>query len=69
MLAKAMSFVVSAAQHLAAGSPETAPEEFARRITLCQACPFYSEKATCQLCGCGELKVWWDDQHCVIGKW
>ena len=62
---------VAAAQHAVNGLKNVAPEEKARRLSICAGCDQFEPNAKkCLKCGCNlEAKAAWDAGRCPINKW
>lgn len=71
LIARAASFVKSAARHVAAGCPQVSDDEKQRRLSLCQVCPeFDAEKVKCRKCGCRlAVKASWQLEKCPLSRW
>lgn len=79
LMQRAANFGSAAIQHVAAGMPESTPEQQAERLAICEtsgpngtACELMTPERTCRhkSCGCQlDRKAAWLDQHCPIGKW
>lgn len=69
---KVVNFTKAVIHHVAAGAPESTPEEKARRLSICVVCVPYYVNGTCKhgCCGCNlDVKTGWADMHCPIEKW
>ena len=69
---KARSFVQAATQHVLHGLPTVSDEERDRRLAICNGCEFYTQKGTCQKCGCAmKRKASWALSKCPLTppKW
>jgi hypothetical protein len=68
-------FGAALAGHVAGGMLQAEPEEKARRLALCLACPECAVDAqgapkSCRKCGCGlQIKAAWLSQRCPLGRW
>lgn len=51
--------------------PKSQEDEYNRRMSICEECPFFLKAAAqCKKCGCFmKLKSRLDKAHCPIGKW
>ncbi len=69
IVAKAASFLVAAAKHVASGLREATPEQQAQRLAICYACDRHVN-GQCMACGCGDkglsLKAKWAEQRCPL---
>ena len=64
------NLVAAVAHHAVTGFHEVNDEEFTKRITICEACPFFTEKRTCLKCNCYmDTKARWREQRCPIAAW
>ncbi len=54
-----------------AGAPPVEDAEIARRLSVCEACPFLiAGEKRCSKCGCFvDAKARFRTQHCPLGKW
>jgi hypothetical protein len=65
LLGRALRFSVAAADHLAHGLPGVSPEEYSRRLTVCNRCEALQRDRSCGYCGClvaGKAK--WARESC-----
>lgn len=66
----ATNFITDTAKHVKNGLKKVSVDEYARRMELCNSCPFLTENRRCSQCGCFmQLKAWRESSECPIGVW
>jgi hypothetical protein len=57
-----------------AGLPTVSEEQYRQRLSVCEGCEHWDERAAfglgrCKKCGCTGLKHWLETEHCPVSKW
>lgn len=70
LLRKAANFGKAVVQHAAAGWQTISDGQKRIRLTICEACPEFTQERTCNRCGCYmDVKAGWKEQKCPLNKW
>jgi hypothetical protein len=70
LVSRVISVAASAVTHAMRGFPKASKSETARRLEVCQGCPYLATSGICSQCGCiVSIKATWKDQRCPINKW
>lgn len=68
---KAANFGKAIVTHAIAGLPKADDATAESRLEICKTCDsFDADRVACKSCGCNlNVKIYWSEQKCPLGKW
>lgn len=70
LISRIKKFTKSLFRHIRNGLKKVSKKEKARRLSICNECPFKNPNNECSICGCYlTLKTDWKSESCPEGKW